>query len=497
MDQKPLSTWGEDSSREALVEALPEALRGVARGLLVAEEKGEGAKWEALQRFSESGFSKPEHLVECAFFLTRFYAADEGFLAKCIGVQEMVQELSYGGGALTGVVAEWWMRQRDLVRLVRLVDGLLAAKLHLRTPDCLNVMLALTCSVALHKPQRGAALLAHVEVCEKEAGKGGVNEELLAAARQRMMVAEVVAAADHVTREMWDQRLQKPRGDWTWSSARERKALSDLGEWLTPGHPAEKVFAAVVPPAWWDLWTKREYGPRQGDLFAGYQENKGEEATVGGWAPDHLAGADELPLLEDQMAGAIETMLERKIRLQWFSGGLMGGLLVAGLVFLIWGGSRQRGPGAVDRAELEQIIGPGQDWMAWRLDELRGLAGDVMLVGGMESLRGGLWADNAALLMGRTVDLPIQSLRYRRILAYLHLDPPLDPEVRVRVPRLLLDCAPDEDSLRLWERCLLAGLPLKREIALAAQEALGRPALRWNEGQRNRLTALAGGAPRS
>jgi hypothetical protein len=210
-----------------------------------------------------------------------------------------------------------------------------------------------------------------------------------------------------------------------------------------------------------------------------------------------LAGADELPLLEDQVAGAIETMLERKIRLQWFSGGLMGGLLVAGLVFLIWGGSRQRGPGAVDRAELEQIIGPGQDWMAWRLDELRGLAGDVMLVGGMESLRGGLWADNAALLMGRTVDLPIQSLRYRRILAYLHLDPPLDPEVRVRVPRLLLDCAPDEDSLRLWERCLLAGLPLKREIALAAQEALGRPALRWNEGQRNRLTALAGGAPRS
>jgi hypothetical protein len=325
---------------------------------------------------------------------------------------------------------------------------------------------------------------------------GAVNEELLAAARQRMMVAEVVAAADHATREMWDQRLQKPSGDWTWSSARERKALSDLGEWLTPGHPAEKVFAAVVPPAWWDLWTKRECGARQGDLFSGFQENKGEKPTSGGWAPEHLAGADEVPLLEDQVAGALETMMERKVRLQWLVAGLVGGLLLAGLVVLFWGGARHRGPGAVDRAELEQIIGPGQDWMAWRLEEMRGLAGDVMMVGGMEALRGGLWADNAALLTGRTVDLPIQSMRYRRILAYLHLDPPLDPEVRVRVPRLLLDCAPDEDSLRLWERCLLAGLPLKREIALAAQEALGRPALRWNEAQRERLTALAGGAQR-
>jgi hypothetical protein len=156
MDQKPSSNRGQDSIREALVEGLPGTLRGVARGLLAAEGKGESAQVEALQRFLEVGFTKTEHLVEGALFLTQFYAEDEAWLAKHLGVQEIVQELSYGGGALTGVVAEWWMRQRDLVRLVRLVDGLLAAKLHLRTPDCLNVMLALTCSIALHKPQRGS-----------------------------------------------------------------------------------------------------------------------------------------------------------------------------------------------------------------------------------------------------------------------------------------------------------------------------------------------------
>jgi len=491
-DQAHTSKAPQDSDSEALLEALPETLRPAARFLMTAMGKDESTHGESLQRYLEAAFSKPEHLLAGAAFLVELYEGAESWLARFIGVQEMVQELSHGGVALTGVVAEQWMMQRDLVRLVRLVDGLLAARLHLRHPDCLNVMLALTCSIALHKPQRGAALLAHVEACAKEAG-GSVDAELLADARQRMAVAEVVAPADQATREMWDQRMQRPSGDWTWASARERKALADLAEWLTPGHLAEKSFARVAPPAWWDLWCRRERVARQGDLFAGVTDVEKGRDEAPSWAPDHLGGADEVPLLEDKVAGVFDSLMERKIRLGWFGGGMAAGLLVAGLLWLLWGGSAPRGPGAVDRAELEKIIGPGQDWMAWRLDEMRGLAGDLMMVGGAEKLRGGSWVENAPLLTGRTVDLPLQSMRYRRMLAYLHLDPPLDAEVRGKVPRLLLDCAPNEDTLRLWERCLLAGVPLRREIALAAQEALSRPALRWDEGQRERLSVLAGG----
>lgn len=481
---------------DAVVLSLPETLRAAARALVVAAEKGETAHVESMQRFLEVGFSKPDHLLAAALFLVEFYEGAESWLAHYIGVQEMVQELSHGGVALTGVVAEQWMIQRDMVRLMRLVDGLLAAKLHLKAADCLNVMLALTCSIALHKPQRAAALLAHVEACSK-GDSGQVDGELLAAARQRMAVAEVVAPADHATRDMWDQRLQRPGGDWPWASVRERKALSDLAEWLTPGHLAENSFAATVPPAWWDLRCRRERVERQGDLFAEESIREREEPKGASWAPSHLAGADEAPLLEDQVVGVVESLLEIKVRLCWFGAGIAAGVLAAGLIWLVWGGGGARGPGALDRAELEKIIGPGQDWMAWRLEEMRTLAGDLIMVGGVEKLRGGTWAENAALLTGRTVDLPLQSQRYRRMLAYLHLDPPLDAEVRIRLPRLLLDCAPNEDSLRLWERCLLAGLPLRREIALAAQEALSRPALRWDSGQRERLSVLAVDAVKS
>lgn len=473
--------------------ALPDTLHGGARALLVAAGKGEGPHLEGLQRFLEVGFSKPEHLLDAAVFLVDFYEGAEAWLAHHIGVQEMIQELSHGGVALTGVVAEQWIIQREMVRLVRLADGLLAAKMHLCAPDCLNVMLALTCSIALHKPQRAATLLAHVESCARGGG-GGADGELLAEARQRMAVAEVVAPADQATREMWDQRLQKPGGDWTWATARERKALSDLADWLTPGHVAEKSFASAVPPAWWDLRCRQERTERQGDLFSDAAVADGAKERTPSWAPAHLAGPDEAPLLVDQVAGAVESLGDHKLGFNGFWAGLGVGLLVAGLIGFIWAGREPRGPGAVDRAELEEIIGPGQDWMAWRLDEMRNLAGDLMMVGGAEKLRGGPWAENAALLTGRTVDLPLQSQRYRRMLAYLHLDPPMDAEVRIRLPRLLLDCAPNEDTLRLWERCLLAGVPLRQEIALAAQEALGRPALRWDSGQRERLTVLAAAA---
>jgi hypothetical protein len=480
---------------DGLVVGLAEPLRRVAGALLVASTKGEALHLEALKRVLEVGFSSTEQLVECAAFLAEFYEGEEGWLAKQIGVQEMVQELSYGGTALTGVVVEQWMRQRDMVRMVRLVDGLLAARLHLRHVDVLNVMLAMACAIALHKPQRAAALLAHVDGCLRE-GQDGVDGELLAEARQRMQVAEVVAAADQATREMWDQRLQRPGDEWTWTSGRERKALSDLAEWLTPGHAAEKSFSQVVPRVWWDLWCHRERVERQGELFAAAGRESGAETGVQaevGWVPPHLVGAEEGVMLEDQVAGVIESVMERRARFYWLGGGVVMGWAMMVLLGWIWGFGVNRGPGAADQEEVEKIIGPGQDWMAWRLEELRGLAGDVMLMGGAEKLRGGAWVDQSGLLTGQTAELPLHSQRYRRMLAYLHLDPPLDAEVRVRLPRLLLDCAPDEDTLRLWERCLLAGVPLRREIALGAQEALGRPALRWDEAQRERLAVLAEG----
>ncbi len=464
---------------------LPESLCAAAEKLIEAVSAGDEATHEAgLMRFLEEGFSKLEQVPASAAFLARLYEGSESWLARRVQTQELIQELSSGQAMLTCVVAGEWVMERDFVKLTRLADGMLAARQHLRAPDCLDLMLATASSLALMKNTRAASLLHHVEDCQ--AAGAEVDGELLREARRRVVAGTVIAAADQATREMWDQRLEKPAREWSWSSPQERQALRDLAEWLEPGHPATADFARLVPPAWWDLWMRQEEAvtestPAEPPPVAAAPaatnppEKRGEVAS---WAGARLGGAED---------GFQSIGSEWRSRLGWFLGGGVAGVLAA----MLFGRGGELPEKPVTPMVPKAVPAGPRAAAGWLNEERERLAGELEHVGRLGTVKAANWSENAAFLTGRTPQLPAQSQMYRNLLTLLHLDPPQDAETRARVPRLLLMRAADEETVRLWERCVEADSGMTPEIAAAAREALNQPSLPWTAQQRERLERLA------
>ena len=487
-----MATRGSSSKKNAgsdLAEltGLPEAVLATGRALAAAVEREDESGMEmALARFLEAGFGQLEQVPASAAFIARLFEGRESWVSRRLQTQELIQEMASGQAILTCVVASEWVMEREFVKLIRLADGMLAARLHLRAPDCLDLMLATACSLAVLKHARAVSLLHHVEACQKDGV--AVDEGLLAEARHRVAVGAVVAAADQATREMWDQRLAKPGREWSWSSLQERKALRDLAEWLEPGHPAAADFERVVPPAWWDLWLRQQLtsaSPAQeqaeGNAIDDTVEAKPETAN---WVGARWTG-DEAPLVPSW---------ERWLRLGWFLAGGLVGVLVAVLF-----SSRSAAPApeaAVSPPEVPKAIAiASPSSLTWLEEERARLTEELANVGRLGAVKAASWVENAAFLTGRTPELPVQSQMYRKLLVLLHLDPPQDTETRGMVPRLLLRRGADEETLRLWERCVEARSLMTGQIAATAREALNEPALTWTEAQRQRLEKLAVSTP--
>ncbi len=464
---------------------LPESLLETGRSLAEAVAGSDEATNEAaLARFLEAGFSHLDSVQASAAFLARLFEGREPWLARRLQTQELIQEMASGQAMLTCVVAGEWVMEKDFVKLARLADGMLAAKQHLRTADCLDVMLAAASSLAVMKNTRAASLLHQVEDCQKNGA--AVDAALLREARQRVSAGSVVAAADQTARELWDQRLQPPVRDWSWSSPKELQALRDLAEWLEPGHPAAPQFARVAPAAWWDLWTRQAVTVPapviEPPSTPPPQEIKPEPAPAANWAEGLLTrpGGSEIP----------KQGWDLKQHLMGFLAGSAAGVI---LTLLAGGGSEADTPAAgADQLPKAVAISPSSNSNAgWLLEERERLAEELEHVGRFGAVKAGGWGENALFLTGRTPELPVQSQMYRKLLVLLHLDPPQDAETRGMVPRLLLRRAADEETVRLWERCVEAGSNMTPEIAAAAREALNQPSLPWTAEQRQRLELLA------
>jgi|GEM_PF-5297955 len=468
------------------ISGLPEEIRPVAEALLQAGAGEEVIHEEALRRFIEGVFNHPLLVPKGAAFLTQAYEGREAWLSKHLGTPELVQEMATGQALLTCVAAGEWVARRDFTRLLRLAEGMLAARLHLRAPDCLDLMSAMASTLALIKQPKALALISHVEECRREGL--GIDEGLLAEARHRLQLADVVGAANQSTRELWDQRLLNPSKDWTWSSEQERQMLLDLAEWLPPGHPASADFARIVPSVWWDLLQARHQALPSIELKAA-PEPRLEEAAA--WT----GGMLEPEALEEIKEGEVESETGLRVRLGWFvAGGLTGALAVVLLQVLTGGGAESKVPSAIPVTASVQTASAGVEGSAatlWCNAEKERLAGELVHVGRLGAVKAAGWRENAGFLTGLTPDLPSQSQMYRKMLVLLHLDPPQDPETRSMVPRLLLRRAADEELVSLWERCRDAGVALGPEIAAAAREALDQPSLSWTPDQRKRLIKLS------
>lgn len=477
------------------IAGLPEGVKAPADALLLAAGSGdEAAHEEAFRRFLEGVFIRPELVAEGAAFLARAYEGREEWLARHLGTPELVQEMATGQALLTCVAAGEWVARRDFTRLLRLAEGMLAARMHLRSADCLDLMLAMASTLAVMKQQKAAALVSHVEERRREGVT--VDETLLAEARHRLTVADVVGAANQATREMWDQRLLQPGREWTWTSDQERQALRDLAEWLPRGHAACADFARIVPVSWWDLWEA--WQPRQ-EAATPDEELRNEPAAVeaAAWTGGLLTGESAEEPAEARLEDPVE---ELRLRLGWFvAGGVIGAL--AAVLLQVFSSEKpgENGPREAESVGTETVragetaLGSGVQGSAaltWCREERERLAEELVHVGRLGAVRAAGWGENAAFLTGLTPDLPSQSQMYRKMLTLLHLDPPQDAETRAMVPRLLLRRGADEQLVSLWERCLEAGLGMRPEIAAAAREALDQPALNWTAEQRERLRRL-------
>ena len=491
------------------VDRLAEGARKAARSLLEVLRLGPpgSAAEEAFRRFVDVGFSNPEWVAESAVFLTRAFADHEGWLARQLGIQELIQEMSCGQAALTCVIAGEWVMARDAVKLGRLAEGMLAARMQLRQPDCLDLMLGVALSLALVKPSRAQSLLAHVEECRR-AGVA-VDEELLDEVKRRLQMVEVIGAADQATRQMWDERLSQPHREWSWHKPSELKALRELAEWLVPEHPAAAAFAKVVPPAWWELWlsqkgTKAEVADVQQVLPL-----KPIVATKAGGAIESAlpvnddidqSSAAELAGVEDE---SLQHHLESRLRLGWFTAGGVLGALVAVILQMMESGFQNDTliEGAKETsAKIEAASGGAEEGEPnyadneageWCRRERARLVEELEPVTRLGAVASGKWADHSIFLTGQTPELPVASGMFRKVLTLLHLEPPRDPETRMNIPRLLLRRAQDEEVIVLWERCIEAETGLSAEIAAAAAESLDQPSMPWTEQQRQRLAKLA------
>ena len=414
---------------------LSEGVRGMADALLTAAGSGdEGRQEETLRMFFAEVFNRPEIVAEGAAFLARTYEGREPWLAQRVGTPELVQEMATGQAMLTCLAAGEWVMQRDFPRLIRLADGMLAAKMHLKSEDCLVLMLAMASTLALVKQPRSVSLLNHVLDCQKEGAV--IDEGLLKEARQRLQIADVIGASNQAIREMWDLRFLSPTKQWDWTGPQERQALRELGEWLTSEHAAASEFAKIVPVVWWDLWWVKSH---QVEVVERSEE-------VAPWTGGLLSaeGTDLGGEFNGEEEGAVNE--EQRLRLGWFLAGGVTGALAAVLLQVMAGGDGKERVETVDSAKVGTVVRKeGSEAVTWCNEERERLAGELVHVGRLGAVKASGWAENAGCLSGLTADLPSQSQMYRKMLTLLHLDPPKDGETRMMVPRLLLRRGADEE----------------------------------------------------
>lgn len=473
---------------------------------------------QAFADFCSAAYAKPEWVGAASTFLAAQFDGREEALADMARVPDLIIELASGHYALSFMAASVWAERCDIARMARMAEALmakLAVKSMPASAEVIDLMLALATSLAISRYARAEQL---VQVATPLAM--AEHQQALAEARQWLAVGRLVRAGDQEVRDLWDQRLRRPRHRWTWEQSVEQAALAQLAEVMTPDSEGLAWFQPVVPACWWDLALRRA----------------AERAAV----PETRV-VEEEPR-EKPPASEPATMITGRPVVIWhavpfFVGGLVGAWAFALGVWLgpfdlvrptegepaavappvavvkgkpapaedrpVQGDTTQRRPETVEppaAGSPAPAVSPApanHPDRIWREEEkTRLLAEHPELAAWSESFRSGTWAEHRTLLEGADPALPKDDPEYARLLLWLHLVPAADPEVNARVPGLLAAYQPESFVLDLWQRLIYPGSPNAAQIKQAARfEHHDRPQS-WSPSQRARLN-LIGWPPES
>lgn len=210
---------------------------------------------QAFADFCSAAYAKPEWVGAASAFLAEQFEGREEELADMARVPDLIIELASGHYALSFMAASVWAERCDIARMARMAEALmakLAVKSMPASAEVIDLMLALATSLAISRYARAEQL---VQVATPLAM--AEHQQALAEARLWLAIGRLVRSGDQEVRDLWDQRLRRPRHRWTWEQPVEQAALAQLAEVMTPDAEGLAWFQPVVPACWWDLALRR------------------------------------------------------------------------------------------------------------------------------------------------------------------------------------------------------------------------------------------------
>ncbi len=467
---------------EAVIEAeLPAELRASAKALLraVGNKVAVPGHFDA---FCCQAFSKPDWAAASSPLIAEMFEDDEDQLAELARIPDLVIEMGSGQVNVTCMVASRWAARGETHRLSRLADAMVAS--HACKNACaVEVMLALAATLAVTRFSRAEQLYnAALPLASEE------HQEALTDARRWLAAGRVVCSALQEERDFWDLRLRKPKATWPWQSKAEREALDHLSERLTSDIEGADLFQAVLPENWWDMAMK--FAQLQEKLAIATKKLEAVRVEMGA-APKVIPEPFPVPgrvireIPSHPRAGPFARFI-----LGWICGCVAMALTVLALppefVNRVLGTVRTPAvsPSQPTSAEMEE----------WRNETLQKKAAEMKQFEPQHALaKTSGWRENEQVLSGHSKELPYDSQQYMNLLVWLHLDPPKDEEVRMRVCKLLLDRVKGS-AISLWEMLVYPGSANAEDIKNAARSALTDAAFQWNDEEKKRLSAIAGKA---
>ncbi len=464
---------------EAFIESdLPQELRASAKGLLraVSSKVAVPGHFDA---FCCQAFSKPEWAAASSLLIAEMFEEDEDQLAELARIPDLVIEMGSGEVNVTCMVASRWAARGETHRLSRLADAIVAS--HACKNACaVDVMLALAATLAVTRFSRAEQLYnAALPLAGEE------HQEALADARRWLAAGRVVCSAVQDERDFWDIRLRKPKAVWPWHSKEEREALDHLAERLTTDMEGTDLFRAVLPENWWEMAMK--YAQQQEKLALATKKLQAVKLELG---MPPKASSEFVPPPERvprELPPQFRASPMARFGLGWLCGSVLTllSLLVVPRDFVVQ---------VLDTLKPKGVLSPSAEMEAWRAEKLKKKAAEMAQYEPQHVLaKTGSWRDNIKVLSGQSLELPYDSPQYMNLLVWLHLDPPLDEEVRLRVCKLLLERVRG-NAIALWEVLVYPGSPNAAEIKIAARGALTDADYQWSEEEKQRLRVIAGNA---